>query len=80
MGVTRLQRRYLLPIYLLVAFYLDGAISHLCEQWLYTPDHTLISRLFMLVLVVTALFYQRNANLRGMQQGLVFYTICIIRG
>ena len=70
MGVTRLQRRYLLPIYLLVAFYLDGAISHLCEQWLYTPDHTVISRLFMLVLVVTAFILPEERQLTWYAAGI----------
>ncbi|KRM22284.1 rod shape-determining protein MreD [Latilactobacillus graminis] len=72
MNAPQLQRRYLLPVYLLVAFYLDGTISHLGEQWLYTPDHTLISRLFMLVLVVTVFMLPEEHQLIWYATGIGF--------
>ena len=70
MGTFRLKYRYLIPIYLLVAFYLDGAISSLGEQWLYTPDHTLISRLPMLMFIMVAFVLPEETNLSWYAVGI----------
>lgn len=63
MATTHLKNRYLLPIYIMIAFYLDGSISLLGQIWLYTPDYTIISRLFMLVLVLTAFILPEETRL-----------------
>lgn len=63
MASIRLKNRYLLPIYILVAFYLDGSISYLGQRLLYTPDYNSISRLFMLVLVLAAFILPEETNL-----------------
>ena len=47
----------------MIAFYLDGSISLLGQIWLYTPDYTIISRLFMLVLVLAAFILPEETRL-----------------